>query len=120
CKPADEKKADDACAAQFIKSTGRLLFRRPLADAKVKQYVQQAHEAADKPKGFYPGLSAVVEGMLVDPMVLMVSDTTEPDPAHPGHRRLDSYSMASRLSLFLWNSVPDNVLLTAAEKGELN
>ncbi len=120
CKPKDEKQADDACATQFIKSTGRLLFRRPLADAKVKLYVEQAHNAADKLKGFYPGLAAVVEGMLVDPMVLMVTDTTEPDPANPGRRRLDAYSMASRLSLFLWNSVPDDALLTAAEKGELN
>ena len=120
CQPKDEKQPDDACAAQFIKSTGRLLFRRPLSEEKTRQFVEQAHDASVKLKGFYAGLSSVVEGMLVDPMVLMVVDTTEPDPAHPGHRRLDSYSMAARLSLFLWNSVPDDALLTAAAKGELN
>jgi hypothetical protein len=120
CKPKDEKAPDDSCARQFISSTGRLLFRRPLTDAKLKEFVGQAHDASVKLKDFYAGLSSVVEGMLVDPEVLMVVDRTEPDPAHPGHRRLDAYSMASRLSFFLWNSAPDDALLTAAEKGELN
>ena len=48
-----------------------------------------------------------------------MADTAEPDPARPGHERLDAYSFASRLSLFLWNAAPDEALLKAAESGEL-
>ena len=79
----------------------------------------KAHHAAADLKDFYAGLSSVLEGMLVDPMVLMIVDTTEPDPAHPGKRRLDAFSMASRLSFFLWNSAPDDAVLKAAESGEI-
>jgi hypothetical protein len=119
CKPTNEKAADDACARQFIKTTGRLLFRHPLADAKVNELVAKAHDASDRLKDFYAGIQVVLEGMLVDPKVLMVADTTEPDPKHPGHRRLDAYGLASRLSFFLWNAAPDDNVLKAAESGEI-
>ncbi len=119
CKPANLEGPDDACARLFIKQTGRLLFRRPLTDAKVAEYVGKAHSAAEKNKDFYVGLSGVLEGWLVDPMVLMIADTTENDPKHPGHQRLDAYSLASRLSFFLWNTVPDDAMLKAADSGEI-
>ena len=120
CKPKKTDAPDDACAAKFIKSTGRLLFRRPLTAAKVDEFVGKAHDASAKLKDFYAGLSSVLEGMLVDPMVLMIADQTEADPVHPGRRRLDSFSVASRLSFFLWNSAPDDEVLKAAESGEIN
>lgn len=119
CKPQADNAADDACAEQFIRSTGRLLFRRSLDDAQVADWVSKAHEGAEHLKDFYAGLSSVLEGMLIDPMVLMVVDTTEADPERPGQRRLDAYSLASRLSLFLWNSVPNDAVLQAAESGEI-
>jgi Protein of unknown function (DUF1592)/Protein of unknown function (DUF1588)/Protein of unknown function (DUF1585)/Protein of unknown function (DUF1595)/Protein of unknown function (DUF1587) len=120
CKPKSISAPDDACAAKFIRSTGRLLFRRPLSRAKVDELVGRAHHASADLKDFYAGLSSVLEGMLVDPMVLMIADTTEPDPVHPGRRRLDAFSLASRLSFFLWNSAPDDAVLKAAESGEIN
>jgi hypothetical protein len=49
-----------------------------------------------------------------------VVDEAEPDPRHPGEMRLTDYALASRLSLFLWNATPDDQLLQAAERGELN
>jgi hypothetical protein len=119
CKPKADNAPDDACAAKFIRSTGRLLFRRSLDDAQVADWVGKAHEGAGHLKDFYAGLAGVLEGMLIDPMVLMVVDTTEPDPARPGQRRLDAYSVASRLSFFLWNSVPNDAVLKAAESGEI-
>lgn len=119
CKPKADNAPDDACAEEFIRSTGRLLFRRSLDDAQVADWVSKAHEGAEHLKDFYAGLASVLEGMLIDPMVLMVVDTTEPDPARPGQRRLDAHSLASRLSLFLWNSVPNDAVLQAAESGEI-
>ena len=119
CKPKTLEGADDACATKFITSTGRLLFRRPLTKDKIAEFVDKVHKAAESNKDFYTGLSGVLEGMLVDPMVLMIADTTEADPKHPGQRRLDAYSLASRLSFFLWNTVPDDAVLKAAETGEI-
>ncbi len=120
CKPVSETAADDACAKQFIERTGRLLYRRPLSPAKLTEMVAQAHKGATDLKDFYTGLASVVEGMLIDPKVLLITDTTEPDPRNPGKRRLDGYALAARLSFFLWNAAPDDALLKAGETGELH
>jgi hypothetical protein len=119
CKPENIKGPDDACATKFIRETGRLLYRRSLPENLVEEYVAKAHTAAENNEDFYIGLSGVLEGMLVDPMVLMISDITEPDPNNPGQKRLDAYSLASRLSFFLWNTVPDDTVLKFAESGEI-
>lgn len=119
CKPASETAADDACARKFIQHTGRLLYRRALTDERVTQLVAQAHSGAIDLKDFYAGLTSVLEGMLIDPKFLMIADITEPVPDDPGKRRLDAYSLASRLSFFLWDAAPDDALLRAAESGEL-
>jgi hypothetical protein len=120
CKPANAAAADDICAAKFIKQTARLLYRRALPDVTIAGLVADANRGATNLKDFYAGLGTVMEGMLIDPNVLMIADTTEPDPNNPGKRRLDGYSVAARLSFFLWNAGPDEALLTAAEKGELH
>lgn len=119
CRPADEKAADAACAAKFLAATGRLLYRRPLAEDVLKEAVDKAAEGATRMKDFYAGLALAVEGMLISPDMLFIADITEPDPKRPGKERLDSYSLASRLSLFLWNAAPDDAVLKAAETGEL-
>jgi hypothetical protein len=117
CKPKSETDRDDACARQFLANASRLLYRRPIPAARVEQYVQEAGESAARLKDFYAGLSLPLEGMMVSPRVLLVSERAEADPQ--GQPRLDSYSLASRLSYFLWNAAPDALLLKAAESGEL-
>jgi hypothetical protein len=119
CKPRDDKAADATCAGKFIDSVGRLLYRHPLAQDQSAALVDRAGEAAGRLKDFYAGLSYALEGMLISPEMLLIAETAEPDPAHPGRQRLDSYSLATRLSLFLWNANPDGVLLKAAADGEL-
>lgn len=119
CKPAREDAADEACATQFLSVVGRLLQRRPL-DAKVQAAtVAEAGAAADRLKDFYAGLAVALEGLLISPDMLFIIDQTEPDPQRPGQRRLDAYSLASRLSFFLWDAAPDDELLQAAERGDL-
>jgi hypothetical protein len=58
--------------------------------------------------------------MLQSPGFLFIAENTEPDPDDPSKVRLDAYAKAARLSFLLWNSSPDDVLLTAAETGELH
>jgi len=120
CKPVSEKAADNACAAEFLKKTGRLLYRRPLDDAKLAELVDSAGQIADRLNNFYAGLATVLEGMLVSPEVLFIAEGVEPDPTRPGRQRLDAYSLASRLSFFLWNAPPDDALLKTAESGALH
>ena len=120
CRPAAADQADDACAAKFLKQTARLLYRRPVSDAKLALLVKEANSSAGTLKDFCAGLASVLEGMLISPDVLYVYDRTEPDPAHPGRLRLDAYSYASRLSFFLWDAAPDSWLLDAAAGGQLD
>ena len=119
CTPRSTTGADDACAARFLGPVGRLLFRRPLTATEQRGYTAEARAAALRLKDFYGGLAVVLEGMLISPNVLFVVDRTEPDPRHAGRARLDSWSFASRLSLFLWNAAPDDALLTWAAHGDL-
>lgn len=120
CAPLSEKAADPKCAAQFLTRAGRLLTRRSLTPEETAGFVGQANEAADRLKDFYAGLAVALEALLVSPEVLFVAEAVEPDSAVPGHQRLDAYSLASRLSFFLWNAAPDEQLLRAAETGALN
>ncbi len=119
CKPQNEAAADPACAAQFLGEKGRLLTRRPLSAPELAAFVAEAGKAADKLQDFYAGLGVALEGMLVGPDVLFVAEKSEPDPRNPGHERLDAFSLATRLSLFLWNAAPDDSVLRAAESGEI-
>jgi hypothetical protein len=119
CAPRDEARADDACARKFLLPVGRLLFRRPLDKATAGAIVARSDEAANQLHDFYGGLAAALEGLMMAPQALFIVDRTEPDPARPGDTRLDAYSIASRLSFFLWNAAPDDELLRAAEQGQL-
>ena len=120
CKPASPTEADAACAAQFLRETGRLLYRRPLDESKVAELVAVANAAADQSEDFFAGLAIALEAMLISPEVIFIVDVAEPDPDNEGQERLDAYSLASRLSFFLWNAAPDDELLRAAETGELH
>ncbi len=119
CTPSSDTKADRGCAAKFLSTNGRYLYRRPLTRDEVNALVTTASAAADRLKDFYAGLSIATEGMLLDPEVLFVTESGQSDPHHPGHEHLDAYSLASRLSLFLWNAAPDDQLLKAAQSGEI-
>lgn len=119
CKPAAEDGPDAACAREFITSVGLFLLRRPLTDGEINAYVAVHTEAAEALDSFNAGLSMALSRMLVDPEFLFRVERSEPDPAREGKLRLDAYSMASRLSFFLWDSSPDATLLAAAESGEL-
>jgi hypothetical protein len=119
CTPKVDTARDDACARMFLTKVSRLLYRRPLEEQRLSQWVEEAGAGADRLKDFYAGVGSALEGMLFNPQVLFISERLEADPANKGVTRLDSYSLATRLSFFLWNAAPDDLLLKAAEKGEL-
>ena len=120
CKPAAANAPDDKCASQFIAQVGRLLYRRPLAQDELGPLVQGAADATKTVGDFYAGLQITLTSMLQSPQFLFNWETSKPDPNNPGQQTLDAYSKAARLSFFLWDTAPDDVLLTAAQSGELD
>jgi len=120
CRPRAADRSDPACAAAIMSRAGRLLFRRPLSQDELSLFTGVANAAAQSRGDFYQGVAYALSGMMTSPKFLYVAETTEPDPDRPGRARLDAYSKASRLSLFLWNASPDGALLAAAESGELH
>ena len=120
CEPLSDLEADDACAAQFLRDAGRLLQRKPMAESRVDELVAIANHAAAETGDFYEGLALALEALLISPEFVFIVDQQEPDPLRPGEARLDTWSLASRLSYFLWNSAPDDELLAAAAAGELH
>ena len=119
CEPLAANQADAACAAEFLRKTGRLLYRRPLNESHVAALVDIANSAAAETGSFYEGLALALETALVSPDALFIVDRVEEDPGRAGELRLDAFSLASRLSYFFWNAAPDDELLSAAESGEL-
>jgi hypothetical protein len=120
CKPASAKAPDDACTRSFYAKVGRMLYRRPLTPAELDAQVQVADAATSKLGNYYTGLAMGLAGMLEAPQFLFRREVAEPDPDHSGQMKLDAYSKAARISFFLWNTAPDDALLTAAEKGDLD
>ena len=107
CKPTPAN--DSVCRDQFIRKFGLRAFRRPLNDAEVRGYARLF--AVDK-RDFFAGAKLTVEAMLQSPSFLFHLEDG-PD------RQRRSYGIASRLSYFLWDTMPDDELLRAAEAGGL-
>ncbi len=119
CRPVSPKLPDDGCAAQFLRHYGRLLFRQPMSEKKLQQRIGDANRATGSTGDFYVGLQFALTPMLYAPEFLFRVEASEPDPGRTGAARLDGFSKASRLSFLLWNTTPDEELLTAAEHGDL-
>lgn len=119
CTPKDAAKPDNDCARAALAPIGRYLFRRPLTDGEQAVYVQMANDATTRNGDFHSGVQLALAAMLVSPNFLYVIESAEADPTRPGELRLDGYSRASRLSFLLWNSAPNDALLTAAANGDL-
>lgn len=117
CKPAG---LDDAtCAKTFASSTGRRVWRRPLTSAEIDKIATIVTTSAATLGTFEKGLAYGLAALLQSPNFLYRPAVGEADPEHPGGKRYTQWELATRLSFFLWNSVPDDALLDAAQAGTL-
>jgi hypothetical protein len=108
-----------ACAREILGRLMRLAYRRSVTDEDLLGPMAFFEEGRSE-GGFDAGIEAALSAILVSPRFLF---RIEEDPAEVesgGVYRLDDVSLASRLSFFLWSSLPDDELLNAAEKGELS
>ncbi|MFN3198436.1 MAG: DUF1592 domain-containing protein [Bradymonadia bacterium] len=110
---------DFDCALQFIGHYGRRAWRRPLTDDEwsVVLQVYQAGEEADLP--FEERIALMTEVLLQAPQFLYQIEIGEPVDDQPQLRRLTDFELASRMAYLLWDTLPDEALLSAAEDGQL-
>jgi hypothetical protein len=111
--------ADRDCAGRFLARLGRSSFRRPLTTDEHRRFLDMAMTTAAARSDFWSGLRVAVTAMLASPSFIYVVDRGRPQPDASGRVPLTSWEIATRLSLFLWNTSPDPLLLDAAEHDEL-
>lgn len=107
---------DNACAKQIVSTLARRAYRQPVSDADLK-ILMSFYESGRRDGGFEAGVETALQRILASPKFVF---RVERDPAgvQPVHRITD-VELASRLSFFLWSSIPDDELLDVASKGLL-
>ncbi len=118
-KPATTTAADDARARAILTPLLRRAYRRPVTDEDLRKPLQFFREGSAGDAGFDAGIENALAAILVSPHFLI---RVEQDPAglKPGAAyRVSDLELASRLSFFLWSSIPDDPLLAAAVRGDL-
>lgn len=119
CQPPKAASEQRACAATILSRMARLAYRRPATKADVDTLLEFFDKGRQGGGSFDTGIQFALERMLVDPDFLL---RVYRDPAKPSaaNYRLSDLELASRLSFFLWSSIPDDHLLALAERGELS
>ena len=123
CRPAGpgQNAAEERpCAATILSRMARLAYRRPVTKSDTDTLLQFYEDGRKDGGSFDSGIQFALERMLVDPDFLLRVIRDPAKPRGPGPQRLSDLELASRLSFFLWSSIPDDHLLTAAEHGELS
>ena len=115
-----EPEARAAFARKVIRDFAERAFRRPVEDAKVDRLVGIAQNIYSQPgKKFEDGVAHAMMGVLASPRFLFRVEDAAPAEASEKFAAIDEYALASRLSYFLWSTMPDEELFALAKKGEL-
>ena len=109
---------DAACAAQVIDSIGTRAYRRPLTDTERTQ-MQTLFDAGNAENGFEMGVEWLLTGLLQSPHFLYQFAKPAAGEVAGQVTQLEPYELASRLSLFVWDTLPDDELMQAAAGGLL-
>jgi mono/diheme cytochrome c family protein len=121
CHPSTDEKADaqELCAKQIITSLAKRAYRRTVSDDDVTELLQYYRDGA-KEGGFEGGIRSAITGILASPFFLYRGERV-PAGLHPGEvYALNDIELASKLSFFLWNTIPDEELLELGSKGKLS
>lgn len=109
-----------AYAREIISRFAKQAFRRPADDGTLDRLAGLAETTYRQPdKKFEEGIQRALIAMLSSPRFLFRIEEPEAATAGEAHPPIDEYSLASRLSYFLWSSMPDDELMHQADKGEL-
>jgi uncharacterized protein DUF1592/uncharacterized protein DUF1588/uncharacterized protein DUF1585/uncharacterized protein DUF1587/uncharacterized protein DUF1595/cytochrome c len=118
CHPVSGKD-EEPCARKVLATLAHHAYRRPVLDEDLKPLLS-LYEAGRSKGGFEAGIETALERILAGPEFLFRFERDPAGTAPGGAYRLSDLELASRLSFFLWSSIPDDELLDLAAKGKLN
>lgn len=120
CDPAKDKtKTPDACAREIFSALARRAYRRPVTNDDIAE-IMQYYADGFKQGGFEAGIREGVTGILASPFFLYRGERV-PAGLKPGDKyQITDLELASKLSFFIWNSIPDDELLDVAAKNKLS
>ena len=117
CQPASAA-AEAGCARQILSTIARRAYRRPPTDAELRVLTKFYADARAR-STFEAGIETALRRLLVGPEFLFRVESDPTTPVANGVYQISDLELASRLSFFLWSSIPDDALLDAAIKGTL-
>jgi len=119
-EPPERRTARDGYARDILRDFATRAFRRPVDDATLGRLVGLARSVDTEPGGtFELGVSRAMMAVLSSPRFIFRLERSDPADAGERFPRVDEYSLASRLSYFLWSSMPDPELTALARDGRL-
>jgi mono/diheme cytochrome c family protein len=120
CNPAKDKtKTPEACAKEIFSTLAKRAYRRPVTNDDITDLMQYYADGV-KQGGFEGGIRAGITGTLASPFFLYRGERV-PAGLKPGEKyAITDLELASKLSFFLWNSIPDDELLDLAIKNKLS
>jgi hypothetical protein len=120
CSPASPAE-EPACAAQILRSLATHAYRRPVgAEDTALATLLGFYEAGRAAGSFDAGIQRALARLLVDPELIFRIEAEPAELADGGIYRVSDIDLASRLSFFLWSSIPDDALLATAATGKLH
>jgi hypothetical protein len=122
CRPATATATDDdelPCAREIIARLARKAFRRPVTDRDLA-HLLDLYDRGRAEADFDSGVRTALQAILADPEFVFRFERTPAGVDAGASYRVSDLELASRLSFFLWSSIPDEPLLAAAEQGRLS
>ena len=113
----DEKTSPEVAARRVIEDFLPRAFRRSIPESEILEYLALFHAAYKADPSFMVAIRLTLQAVLISPKFLFIAE--EPNFDSKPHKVTD-HELASRLSYFLWGSLPDDELLKAADEGNLS
>ncbi|HZF27830.1 MAG TPA: DUF1592 domain-containing protein [Gammaproteobacteria bacterium] len=118
CVPTGDAEARP-CAERILAALARRGYRGAGTPADLDELLE-FYDEGNARGGFEAGIEMALERLLTDPKFIYRMEAGHPELAAGAKFRISDLELASRLSFFLWSSIPDDELLTAAEQGKLH
>jgi hypothetical protein len=120
CRPSSQDKAEEEkCANTILSTLTRHAYRRPVTKADLDEPIAFYRKARAQ-GNFDAGITSAVSSVLTNPQFLFRVESDPKNVPASGVYRVSDLDLASRLSFFLWSSVPDDELLDSAVRGKLS
>ena len=117
CQPK-EPGEEEVCATRILTTLMRTAYRRGISDSDLRRPMELFRKAR-KEGSFDSGIEMALSAVLISPHFLFRIELPPPDLPSNTAYRIPDIQLASRLSFFLWSSIPDDELLGLAERSEL-